>query len=151
MRLLDRMRTGRLKVFPELTNWWYEFRLCSRDDKGQPKKVNDHLMDATRYLEMSGLQRAKNEYEAFDSHRDSRWMRAKGVPTDQIQIQLGHRRLGVTERYAEYDPNYLKEATAAIEAFFRPVSAQSFEEKWCRARGLNPRPSVYKTAALPLS
>ena len=24
-------------------------------------------------------------------------------------------------------------------------------EAWCRKRGLNPRPSVYKTAALPLS
>jgi hypothetical protein len=57
-----------------------------------------------------------------------------------------------TERYAEYDPQYLKEVTAAIEDFWlRTVSGQPFAEKWCRARESNPRPSVYKTAALPLS
>jgi hypothetical protein len=72
-------------------------------------------------------------------------------PIKSAAALTGYAPLGVTERYAEYDPNYLKEATAAIEQFFRPVSAQSKSENWCRARGLNPRPSVYKTAALPLS
>ena len=33
----------------------------------------------------------------------------------------GHKRLGVTERYAVDDSQYLKEAVAAIEAFWTPV------------------------------
>ena len=33
----------------------------------------------------------------------------------------GHKRLGVTERYAADDSQYLKEAVAAIEAFWTPV------------------------------
>ena len=35
----------------------------------------------------------------------------------ELSIAGGHRRLGVTERYAEHDPQYLKEVTAAIEDF----------------------------------
>lgn len=49
--LWDRMSTGRLKVFNTLTNWLSEFRLYRRDEKGRVVKNNDHLMDATRYLE----------------------------------------------------------------------------------------------------
>ena len=37
------------------------------------------------------------------------------------------------------------------QLFFRAVSGQSIAENWCRARESNPRPTVYKTAALPLS
>ena len=39
-----------------LTNWFREFRKYHRDDKGSGKivKRDDHLMDATRYLIVSG-------------------------------------------------------------------------------------------------
>jgi len=48
--------SGRLKVMESLTNWLREFRKYHRDDKGAGKIVKryDHLMDATRYLMVSG-------------------------------------------------------------------------------------------------
>jgi len=48
------LSTGRLKVFRGLSNWLSEFRLYQRDEDGNVIKVNDHLMDATRYAVMSG-------------------------------------------------------------------------------------------------
>ncbi len=54
-----RMVSGRLKVFKSLGNWHREFRKYHRDDKGRIVKSDDHLMDAKRYLVMSGLSRAK--------------------------------------------------------------------------------------------
>ena len=50
-----RLSTGRLKVFKTLQNWLAEYRLYRRDEKGQIVKLNDHLMDATRYVVVSGL------------------------------------------------------------------------------------------------
>lgn len=47
----NRMSTGRIKVFRTLGKWLEEFRLYRRDERGQVVKNNDHLMDATRYLE----------------------------------------------------------------------------------------------------
>lgn len=55
----QRLSTGRLKVFKSMSNWLYEFRLYRRDEKGRIVKENDHAMDASRYLIMSGLERAK--------------------------------------------------------------------------------------------
>jgi hypothetical protein len=48
--------SGRLKVMENLTSWLREFRKYHRDDKGAGKIVKryDHLMDATRYLIVSG-------------------------------------------------------------------------------------------------
>jgi hypothetical protein len=51
----QRLSTGRLKVFRTCLNWWAEYRLYRRDEKGRIVKANDHLMDATRYLIRSGL------------------------------------------------------------------------------------------------
>lgn len=47
--------TGRLRVQAHLHNWLSEFRKYHRDERGKIVKVNDHLMDATRYLVMSGM------------------------------------------------------------------------------------------------
>jgi hypothetical protein len=52
------MSENRIKVFSGLRNWLNEFRLYRRDEKGRVVKDNDHLMDATRYLVVSGLSRA---------------------------------------------------------------------------------------------
>lgn len=51
----QRMSTGRLKVFNTLQNWLMEYRIYRRDDNGKIVKENDHLMDSTRYLVMSGI------------------------------------------------------------------------------------------------
>lgn len=44
----------RLKVFKSCSSWLREFRTYHRDDKGHVVKKDDHLMDATRYLIVSG-------------------------------------------------------------------------------------------------
>ena len=53
----QRMSTGRLKIFQSCQNWLGEYRMYHRDDKGRIVKENDHIMDATRYLVMSGIGR----------------------------------------------------------------------------------------------
>lgn len=49
--MLDRMQTGRLKVFDHLNDWFEESRLYHRKD-GKVVKEADDLMSATRYLIM---------------------------------------------------------------------------------------------------
>lgn len=51
MDMLERMQTGRLKVFRHLTEWFEEFRLYHRRD-GKVVKEADDLMAATRYALM---------------------------------------------------------------------------------------------------
>jgi len=51
----QRLASGRLKVFRTCRNWISEFRIYRRNAKGKVVKENDHLMDATRYLLMTGL------------------------------------------------------------------------------------------------
>jgi phage terminase large subunit-like protein len=57
----QRLSSGRLKVFRSLSNFMFEFRLYRRDEKGNIVKTHDHLMDAVRYLVMSGLDVAKTK------------------------------------------------------------------------------------------
>lgn len=57
----ERMSQGRFKVFATCSNFFAEYRLYRRDEKGNIVKIMDHLMDATRYFIMSGIDRAKVE------------------------------------------------------------------------------------------
>lgn len=59
---------GQLKVFSTLTNWLSEYRLYRRDEKGKIVKVNDHLMDCTKYLTGTGVEIATVEMKKNDSN-----------------------------------------------------------------------------------
>lgn len=52
LEVYQRLSSGRMKVFSTLTNWFDEYRIYHRDEKGKIVKLNDHLMDASRYLAM---------------------------------------------------------------------------------------------------
>lgn len=52
MDMLDRMQTGRFKVFAHLSEWFDEFRLYHRKD-GKVVKEHDDILSATRYGCMS--------------------------------------------------------------------------------------------------
>jgi hypothetical protein len=60
-------------------------------------------------------------------------MRSRGVDKWEVQGQLGHRG-GVTERYAEYAPDYQVNATAAIEAFWNKIIGDSSGTVLCCGR-----------------
>lgn len=53
------LSTGKVKIFKSLQNTLSEYRLYRRDDKGDVVKEDDHLMDAMRYLILSGKERAR--------------------------------------------------------------------------------------------
>lgn len=72
-RVWERLSSGRLKVFRSCKNWLAEYRIYRRDEHGQVVKDDDHLMDATRYLIMSGLDHMKTKPVERDSRaRDNR-------------------------------------------------------------------------------
>jgi len=66
-----KLTQGKLKVCKEsCPHWLEEFRMYRRDEEGKVIKQDDHLMDATRYLIMSGIgrmtakvQEEEEEYE----------------------------------------------------------------------------------------
>lgn len=59
--VMSRLSTGKLKVFSTCQKWLEEYRMYSYDEKQRIVKVDDHLMDATRFAVMSGLKIADYE------------------------------------------------------------------------------------------
>ncbi len=48
-RVWSRLSTGRLKVFRTCQNFFSEYRIYRRDEKGKIIKQDDHLVDVLRY------------------------------------------------------------------------------------------------------
>ncbi len=69
MDMLDRMKTGRLKVFSTCTDWFEEFRLYHRKD-GIIVKIRDDLLAATRYALM--MKRMAETEPNNDEYEESR-------------------------------------------------------------------------------
>lgn len=69
--ILDRIRTGRFKVFNTLKKFMDEWRMYSRDDKGKIIKGRDHLMNALEFVMLDGLPLAKtkNQYDTQYTHK----------------------------------------------------------------------------------
>lgn len=81
MEMLDRMQTGRLKVFRHLAEWLEEFRMYHRKD-GKLVKEADDLMSATRYAIMMKRYARANEHKARVAFRQQGV--AMGVLDDEV-------------------------------------------------------------------
>lgn len=66
--IFRRMVSGRFMVFKSMQPWFEEYRLYRRDEKGKVVKENDHLMDCTRYLILSGMSIAVDELAVISSY-----------------------------------------------------------------------------------
>ena len=60
MAVYQRMKSGRLKIFPSLTKLLEELRLYRRDENNQVVNGQDQLMDALRCL-VIGLSRMRTK------------------------------------------------------------------------------------------
>ena len=87
MDMLDRMQTGRFKVFKELNDWWEEFRLYHRKD-GRVVKEGDDLMAATRYALMM-LRFARTEKQRRDFHREIVYPDWAGSDEQRLSNHMG--------------------------------------------------------------
>jgi integrase len=74
----------------------------------------------------AGLDAACRPYSL--RHTAARWMRLHGVPAEEVSQQLGHRRLGTTGVYTEYDPEYLKAACEALDALLQALLAKNLPD-----------------------
>ena len=95
MAMLDRMKTGRLKVFAHLAAWFEEFRLYHRKD-GLIVKERDDLISATRVGLMMLRQASSPEDALAAPHAaDGDYDPLSGAPGG---------RAGVTREALSYDP-----------------------------------------------
>lgn len=84
-------------------------------------------------------------------HTLSRQMRIAGVQKWEVQGQLGHGG-GTTERYAEFSPDFQKEATAVISAYWKKLGVPQLSFKYPsrkkRKALLRPRMQPAKTLSV---
>ena len=81
------MTQGRLKIFKSCTHTLEEFRLYRRDEKnGKVVKEDDHLMDAMRYLIMSGIDCMDNPPAEPEEEFEWPYHRGYGPPSDDWMV-----------------------------------------------------------------
>jgi len=70
--VLERIRTGKFKVFNTCRKFMEEWRGYSRDDKGKIMKGRDHLMNALEFAMLDGLPmaRTKRQYDMKYNYYD---------------------------------------------------------------------------------
>lgn len=72
--------SGQLKVFSNCQSWFSEFRKYHRDENGKIVKRDDHLMDCTRYIVVSGRDlmavkpRTADPQHDYGDASDDAWM-----------------------------------------------------------------------------
>jgi integrase len=69
-----------------------------------------------RIVRDAGLSKEITPYSL--RHTMAAELRRRSVPAWEVEGLLGHRRPGVTETYAEFDPAYLSKGREAIDAYF---------------------------------
>ncbi len=77
----QRLASGRLKIFRSLRNIITELRIYRRDEHGKVVKENDHLMDAMRYLIMTGMVYARTEPAIIDEEESASRPRGRSEAT----------------------------------------------------------------------
>jgi len=87
-KVWTRLAAGQLKVFSSLQNFFAEYRIYRRDEKGKIVKDHDHLCDCARYFCMSGLNVAMTappeEYQLWDAQEGGY------CQTDIVDIATGY-------------------------------------------------------------
>ncbi len=79
------------------------------------EQVGDMLQGFKKVAARAGLSEDVTPYSIRKTL--AKEMRARGVPWEEVKGWLGHKIPGVTEVYAEFDPNYLSVGRQAIDAY----------------------------------
>lgn len=90
--------------------------------KGLP--VNSIKTSWRKLVKNSGLSGNVQTYSF--RHTMARWLRMSSVPAWEVAAQLGHKskEFSTTEIYAPFDPSYLSQAVAAIDAFLGQIACE---------------------------
>lgn len=83
------------------------------------EQVGDMLQGFKKVAARAGLSEDVTPYSVRKTV--AKYMRSKGVPWEEVKGWLGHKIPGVTEVYAEFDPNYLSIGRQAIDNLIKEL------------------------------
>jgi len=127
-RAQNKKRRAIVRVPRVLAGWLDKWET---DKAGMETRGNHYCAYSTMEGVKSGLERAVSKAKIARistysfRHKVTTILRLARVPEDEIALQLGHRRSNVrtTAGYGEWDPSYLSNAAAAIDAWFLKTQA----------------------------